>query len=127
MQKLQFHKRYFIIALALFLVEVLIATVFKDWFILRAYIGDVLVVILLYYLIKAFIKINNNGLLILGIFIFSIIVEVLQLLHMAEWLGFQKGSVAYIVMGNSFSWVDIACYGAGCIVLLIVNRFPKLC
>jgi hypothetical protein len=50
-----FKPLYFIVAVILFGIEVLIALYIKDNFI-RPYVGDVLVVILLYCLIKSFIN-----------------------------------------------------------------------
>jgi len=119
--KIQFSLKYFIITVLLFLTEVLIATVLKDIFFVRAYLGDVIVVILLYTFIKSFIKIDNQK-LIVGIFIFSCMIEFAQYFNIAEKLGFRRGSLMYIVIGNSFSWVDIACYATGCLFLYVMTR-----
>ena len=40
-------------------------------------------------------------------------------------LGFEKGSIMYIVIGNSFAWEDILCYFAGCVLLYIFVKFKK--
>jgi hypothetical protein len=96
---------------------VLIATVFNKIFFVRAYLGDVLVVMLLFTLVKSFIIIKNNHNLILGIFLFSCLVEWAQYFSIAEKLGLQRGSIMYIIVGNSFSWIDIVCYAAGCLLL----------
>jgi hypothetical protein len=98
---------------------VLIATVFSNIFFVRAYLGDVLVVMLLFTLVKSFIIIKNNQNLILGIFLFSCLVEWAQYFHIAEKLGLQPGSIMYIIVGNSFSWIDIVCYAAGCLLLFL--------
>ena len=45
---MKFNLKYFLIAVAIFLVEILIATKLKDIFFIRAYLGDVLVVMLMY-------------------------------------------------------------------------------
>ncbi|WP_042722796.1 DUF2809 domain-containing protein [Flavobacterium sp. B17] len=118
MIKLTFNLKYVLLSILLFLTEVLIATVFKDIFFVRAYLGDVIVVILLYTLVKSFVIIKENRKLILGIFMFSCIVEGAQYFNIADKLGFQPGSIMYVVVGNSFSWVDIACYAVGCLLLV---------
>ena len=59
--KLTFNKKYFIWALALLGAELLIATVFSSMGFIRGYIGDVLVVILLYYLVLSFVKVKHLG------------------------------------------------------------------
>lgn len=116
--KIKFCLGYLLFSILLFCIEVVIATVLKNNFFVRAYLGDVIVVILLYTLVKSFIKINSLK-LIAGIFIFSCLIEFAQYFNIAEKLGFQKGTLMYIVIGNSFSWIDILCYAVGCLILLI--------
>ena len=120
---LTFNKKYFIWALALFGVEFLIATLFKNIGFIRGYLGDVLVVILLYYLVLSFVKVKHKSKLIWGIFAFAVAVEILQYFGVASYLGFAKGSIGYIILGNPFSWADIICYAIGCLILqLTINR-----
>lgn len=117
---MKFNLKYFLIAIGIFLIEVLIATKLKDWFFVRAYLGDVFVVMLMYYFIKAFLDFEPVK-LIIGIFIFSCLIEFLQYFHFAEVLGFKDKRLMMIVLGNSFSWLDILCYFAGCVVLLLIE------
>lgn len=119
MIQLKFNRTYFLISLGIFIIEVLIATVLNNIFFVRAYLGDVLVVILLFTLIKSFMDVKNNHSLILGIFLFSCLVEWAQYFHIAEKLGLRQGSIMYIIVGNSFSWIDIVCYAAGCLLLFL--------
>lgn len=118
---MKFNLYYFIATIFMFVTEVLIATVFKNLFFIRAYLGDVLVTILMYTFVKSFFAIESGKLLI-GVFIFSVFIEVLQYFNIADILGLQRGSIAYIVVGNSFSWIDIVCYGAGCLIAFAVER-----
>ncbi|WP_223608440.1 DUF2809 domain-containing protein [Chryseobacterium sp. OSA05B] len=121
----KFSLKYLLLTIFIFLVEVLIATKLADIFFVRAYLGDVIVVMLLYTFVKSFVRINNEK-LILGIFVFSCLVEFAQYFTVAEKLGFRPGSLMYIVIGNSFSWVDIMCYAAGCLLLYVfVKLNPK--
>lgn len=119
--KIQFSLKYFILTVIIFLVEVLIATKLSDIFFVRAYLGDVIVVMLLYTFVKSFVKVNDQK-LILGILIFSFLVEFAQYFNIAEKLGFRPGSLMYIVIGNSFSWIDNLCYAIGCLILYILVR-----
>lgn len=126
MIKLKFNLKYFLLSFILFLVEVLIATLLKHIFFVRAYLGDVIVVILFYTLVKSFFIIKDDRKLIAGIFIFSCLVEWAQYFNIADKLGLSPGSIMYIIVGNSFSWVDIACYAAGCLLLLpLVKATPE--
>lgn len=118
----RFNFRYFLVALALFALEVLIATVFKEFFILRAYGGDVIVVVLIYFFLMSFFEFKNQPLLILGIFIFAVGIEVLQYMGIADLLKLETGSIAHIVVGSSFSWWDVFCYFLGCLFLLVFYK-----
>lgn len=126
MMKLKFSPKYLLLTITIFLVEVLIATKLKDIFFVRAYLGDVIVVMLLYTFIKSFFSISNNEKLILGILIFSCCVEFAQYFNIAEKLGFQPGSLMYIVIGNSFSWIDILCYAVGCLLLYLYVKIQPI-
>lgn len=125
MIKLKFNFKYLLLTILIFLVEVLIATKLKDIFFVRAYLGDVIVVILIYTFIKSFIVIRNNQKLILGILIFSCLVEFAQYFKIADKLGFLPGSLMYIVVGNSFSWIDILCYAVGCLMISIFIKIQE--
>ena len=119
--KFKFSLKYLLFNIALFITEVIIATYLKDVFWIRAFFGDVLVVMLIYTFIKTFFEVKNENLLIVGIFIFSCIIETAQHFNVAEKLGFKPGDIMYIVIGNSFSWIDIWCYGAGCLAIWILR------
>ncbi|OVE54887.1 hypothetical protein B0E34_18695 [Chryseobacterium mucoviscidosis] len=124
--RVTFNYTYFLATVFIFLTEVLIATKLKDIFFVRAYLGDVIVVMLIYTFIKTFFRIEDNKKLILSILIFSFLIEVAQYFNIAEKLGFRKGSLMYIVIGNSFSWIDILCYFVGCLLLFVFVKFQKM-
>ena len=114
----KFYYKSFLIAIFIFVVEVLIATELKNIFFVRAYLGDVFVVMLMYYFIKAFFDFNPKK-LIVWIFIFSCLIEFAQYFHFGELLGFKDTRIVMIILGNSFSWIDILCYFAGCAVIFL--------
>lgn len=122
--KFKFNLKYFFLSILIFFVEVLIATVLKDQFFIRAYVGDVIVVMLLYTLVKSFLIINDTK-LILGILAFSCLIEFAQFFKIADKLGFPEESLMYIVVGNSFSWIDILCYGVGCLILYLLVKISS--
>lgn len=100
--KFRFDLKYFLLTIFIFIVEVLIATVFKDIFFVRAFLGDVIVVMLIYTFILSFFIIQNKPALIAGIFLFPVVIEVSQYFKTADLPGFKPGSVAAIVLGNIF-------------------------
>lgn len=104
----------------LFLIEAAIALWVHDRFI-RPYIGDVLVVVLVYVFVRIFIP---SGLrhLPLYVFLFAACVEGLQHFHLVELLGLQGCRAARIILGSVFDWIDIACYGVGCLGLAMFEH-----
>lgn len=117
---INFNLKYFLLSILIFVAEVLIATTYKNIVFLRSYFGDVLVVILIYTSILSFYKLQKSR-LIFWIFIFSCVIEFLQYFHFAELLGFKDNKIAMIVLGNSFSWIDIACYAIGCVSIWLLD------
>lgn len=105
--------KYILITISLFIIELLIATVFSGIEFLRSYIGDLLVVILLYFGVKIFWEGKPLTLAVL-VFGFAGVVEVLQFFQPADALGLQPGSLLSILIGTRFSWMDILMYGLGC-------------
>ena len=92
--------------------EVFIGLFIHDGFV-RPFIGDVLVVILIYTFIRIFIP-EKVRLLPLFIFIFAAAVEILQLIRIVEILGLQDNAFMSTVIGTSFDIRDILCYFVGC-------------
>ena len=103
---------YLIVTVLLFLTELMIALFVHDGFI-RPYVGDVLVVMLLYTCVRIFIP-EGVRLLPLYIFLFAAGVEVLQYFRIAEVLGLSDNRVLSVVIGSVFDVKDIVCYGVGC-------------
>ncbi len=118
---LRFNKYYFGLAFIIFLVEVLIALYVHDDFI-RPYLGDVLVVMLIYCFIKAFFRLPvlTAAMMVL---IFSFTIEFLQYLNVVEMFGLEKSRVARIVIGTAFSWLDLIMYMVGVGAIVIIEKY----
>lgn len=115
---------HILLATLVFAIEVLIATRLPHVSWVRAYLGDVLVVVLLYAMVRSMLRINDY-LVLLAVFVFACGIEMAQYFHVAERLGYVRGDVMYTVFGNTFSWGDIICYAVGCIatgVILLLAR-----
>ena len=114
-----FYPKYFIAAVLLLLVEIIIGFFVHDA-IVRPYIGDLLVVILLYCLVKSFW--NTPPLITaLLVLLFSYVVEALQYIHIVNILGLEKSGFARTIIGTSFAWTDIWMYTLGIILVLIAE------
>lgn len=118
---LRFNKNYFGLTMLIFITEVLIALFVRDRFV-RPYLGDVLVVILLYCFIRSFLH-SSVFLPAIAVLIFSFVVEFLQHINIVERLGLGKSKIARIVIGSSFSWFDILSYTAGIAIVLVVEKY----
>ena len=117
--KLQFHTQYFILTLILLLVEILIAMYLHDD-IIRPYIGDLLVVILLYCFVRTFLKTPILP-VALCVLLFSFFIETGQYFHLVSLLGFDHSTLAKVILGNSFAWMDLLMYIAGIACVIIIE------
>jgi hypothetical protein len=112
--------RYLTAAVVLFLVEVFIALRVHDAWI-RPHGGDVLVVIFLYCLVRAFLRLPVVA-TVLGVLAFSYLVEILQYFHFVELIGLRHNKLAVIVIGTSFAWLDLVSYTLGAALVLLGER-----
>ena len=106
-----FRKKYFFIALLLFIIEVLIGVYMHDRF-LRPYGGDFLVVIFLYCGVRSFL--NRPVLSVaLAVLLFSYFIEITQHFGLIYKLGWEHSFVAHLVLGSTFKWLDMLAYTLG--------------
>lgn len=117
---MRFNTYYCAWSIILFLIELYIALYIDDNFI-RPYIGDLLVVILIYAIVRAFFKVSIMTAAI-GVLIFSFAVEVLQSFKIVEILGLGASQLARTIIGTTFSWEDLVAYSIGIIILLCFEK-----
>lgn len=118
---LTFNKNYFVFTVLIFCMEVLIALFVNDRFI-RPYLGDVLVVILIYCFLKSFLKLPVLT-AALFVLLFAFAIEFLQFLNIVEKLHLEKSKVARTVIGTSFSWIDLLTYILGIVIVIAVEKY----
>ena len=111
------RKWYCAMSAILLALEICIALFVHDNFI-RPYFGDVLVTVLLCCLCRAVYPKLAPA---MPVFLFAVAVEFSQWLGLVNMLGLQ-GTVFAVIMGTSFSWIDILCYGAGCLLFMGAER-----
>ncbi len=92
-------------------IEVLIALFVHDRFV-RPYIGDVLVMGVMYCFVRIFVP-TGVKLLPLYLFCFAAAVEVAQYFDYVRLLGLSDSRFFRILLGTSFAWCDMLCYAAG--------------
>jgi Protein of unknown function (DUF2809) len=117
---MRINKKYIISFFILFIIEALIALFVHDNFI-RPYIGDILVIILMYTFIRGVID-KKIKILPIYLFLFALFVEVMQYFKVIELLNLENNKVASIIMGTSFDIKDILCYFIGSMILIIYEN-----
>lgn len=117
---LQFNKKYLRITLLLLVTEILIALFVHDGFI-RPYLGDVLVVMLIYCFVKSFFNIAVLP-CVLIVLLFAYTIEWLQYVKLIQLLHLEKSTLAKTVLGTSFAWQDLVAYTIGTLFILLVEK-----
>lgn len=113
------RKHYFLGFIILLVIEILIAKFVQDDFI-RPYLGDFLVVILIYCFLMAASNISIiKGLL--AVLLFSFAVEFFQLINIVKVLQYQPPKAVMIVLGSSFSVWDLLAYVLGVFTCFLIE------
>ena len=113
-----------IISVLLLGIEILIGLFAHGW--VRIYLGDVLVVILLYTIVRTVIPDKNIRWFIIPsvILLFAFAVEFLQLWGFCDRLGITN-RLLRIIIGTGFSFGDLLCYTIGSIPCFLAEYFRK--
>ncbi|OPX44035.1 hypothetical protein CLHUN_20600 [Ruminiclostridium hungatei] len=109
--------KYIIAFLILLAIEIFIGLFVRDA-IIRPYIGDVLVVILLYTLVKGVVG-KSIKFLPIYLFVFASVVELAQYFHIADILQLQDNKLISTIIGSSFDIKDVFCYLTGTLLLIV--------
>lgn len=117
---MRLHSGYALIALALLVLETLIALFVRDRFV-RPYVGDAMAVILVYAGLRATLRIGAVQAAATAFFIAALI-EFAQWFRLLDLLGLSHNRVARIVLGYGFEWKDFLAYAAGALTALGVER-----
>ena len=123
-QSVRTRLAFLVVAVLILAVEIYIAVCVNGGFV-RHYLGDVLVVILLYVLARAIFSVTPSN-LSLKIFAFAAALEITQCLGVVEILGIEN-KILKVMIGGTFDLADLPCYTVGCIVnyiLLYKNAKP---
>ena len=100
-------------AVILLVIEIIIGLYVHDSFV-RPYLGDTLVVILIWCVLRIIFP-TGKPWLSAAVFLFAVGVEITQIFPLCDLLGI-KNALIRTLMGTSFAWGDIVAYLAGCLV-----------
>ena len=111
--------KYGLTCLILLIAEILIAKFGSG--VLRSYVGDVLVIPLIYFFLRALFWPRHSHWAVYALpfltFILGIVAELLQALHLIEHLGIDAKSPLGIALGGVCDWRDIICYYLGLVLI----------
>ena len=116
MQTKSERKYYLILSAILFIIEFMIAVFVPSPSWLRDSGGDMLIIPLIYCLVRIFLKVLPRLMPFLMCCV-GFAFEIAQYFHICDLLGFEKGSVMRIIIGTSFSWMDMFCYITGMLLI----------
>lgn len=117
---MNFNFAYFLLLLMLLITEIFVAGFMHDALI-RPYGGDLLVVIMLYCFFKDFkdTPVIKTAALVL---LFAYAAEISQYFHLARLLTLQRSGIALLILGSSFSFIDILFYFMGILLVITVEK-----
>lgn len=120
--------KYLSLFTLLFIVEVGIARYVHDAFV-RPYLGDAIVVVLIYAFIMGIIRVTqtlkNKALIAVLVLLFSFLIEGLQAASFIYKIGMGDMWWARLIFGTSFSWWDMLAYVGGFLSILLVEWFVE--
>lgn len=105
------------------MIEVGIALYVRDNFV-RPYVGDYVVVMLIYCAVRTFIKANPVKIAI-AVLLFAYLVEVLQYFRIVDQLGLTGNTLAKTVIGYGFEWLDMLAYTLGVLTIVLIESGVK--
>jgi uncharacterized protein DUF2809 len=121
--KIEFCRKYAVLSIVLFVVEISIALFIHDRLV-RPFVGDMLVVILIFTICRSVIKADHFW-LALSVLIFSFAVEMGQYFNLISLLGLQDIEVARTIIGTTFDFHDLLAYSAGILLIFIIGLLAK--
>lgn len=120
---MRIKQKYMLVFLILLLTEIIIALYIKDA-IIRPYVGDILVLVLMYTFIRGLVR-KPIRFLPVYLFFFASIIELGQYYHIVEKLHVQNNKLISTILGTSFDIKDILCYLISTVLLIIWEKIEK--
>jgi Protein of unknown function (DUF2809) len=119
----QFNLKYLLFTIILFLTELVIALFIKNT-VIRPFVGDVLVVALVYCFLRIFLQIDYRKLAV-AVLLFAFTIEILQYFDYVKLLGLENNRVLSVAMGRTFEWLDFVAYFAGLLLIILFESIAE--
>lgn len=118
-------KTYFLGFILLFIIEVCIALYLHDT-IIRPFVGDMLVVLLVYCFVMTVLLLTTTRIKItivaLSVLVFAFCVEALQATELLQTLGLSENKLASVILGSTFNWLDLVAYIIGTLFIILLEK-----
>ena len=118
-------KTYFLGFILLFIIEVCIALYLHDT-IIRPFVGDILVVLLVYCFVMTVLLLTTTRIKItivaLSVLVFAFCVEALQATELLQTLGLSENKLASVILGSTFNWLDLVAYIIGTLFIILLEK-----
>lgn len=118
---LGFNVKYLLLAAITLVAEIYIALFVRDT-IVRPFVGDVLVIILIYCFLRTVLNITYWKAAV-GVLLFACVIEILQYFDYVRLLHMESNRVLSIMMGRTFEWSDFAAYLTGFLIIILTEKF----
>lgn len=103
-----------------FIILILIVKLFNDRQLIRGFVGDVIVISLLYYLINMFYDFNAIKLATITLFV-AFTTEFVQYLRLTTFFGLEHNTIANLILGSVFDPFDLVAYTIGAVLVYIID------
>ena len=113
------RRAYALAAVAVLLIEILIALFVRDR-IVRPYLGDTLAVVLVYLGLRAITPLHTIPAVVTALAI-AFAVETAQCFHLVDQLGLREHRIASTILGTGFELKDFIAYTAGALLILLIE------
>lgn len=114
-----FNLKYLFLTVLLFLIELSIALFVKDT-VIRPFVGDVLVVCLIYCFLRIFLQ-TDYWKIALGVLLFAFTIEILQYFDYVKLFGLENNRILSVAMGRTFEWSDFLAYFTGFLLIILLE------
>lgn len=111
---------YFVLALICFAACVLIVGFFSHNQLIRGFVGDVIIISLIFFFIEFFFDFHP-GRLAIFVLVLAFTTEFLQYLRLISLLGLEQSGLARLVIGSVFDPMDLIAYTIGAIIIYFID------
>lgn len=118
-----FKLKYLFLTLILLIIEIGIALFVKDS-VIRPFVGDVLVIILIYCFLRVFLNADYRK-IACGVLLFAFLIEVLQYFDYVKIFGLENNRILSVAMGRTFEWLDFVAYFIGFLLIVFAEKLNE--